>query len=109
MSAAARRPWRGITSEIGAKATSAGRYGPPGLIRQPTRLRIDWEDADTLRLQFDAGNQTRLLHFTPQAPRERSLQGDSTANWFRQTQSRGVFAANTPTHGRLAAGSTRRT
>jgi hypothetical protein len=74
-------------------------YGPPGLIRQPTRLRIDWEDADTLRLQFDAGNQTRLLHFTPQARRERSLQGDSTANWFRQTQSRGVFAANTPSTG----------
>ena len=32
-------------------------------------------------------------------PRERSLQGDSTANWFRQTQSRGVFAANTPRTG----------
>lgn len=69
------------------------------MIRQPTRLRIDWEDAETLRLQFDAGNQTRLLHFAPQAPRERSLQGDSTAKWFRQTQSRGVFAANTPSTG----------
>lgn len=75
-------------------------YGPPGLIRQPTRLRIDWSDADTLRLQFDAGNQTRLLHFTPQAAAgERSLQGVSTAQWFRQTQSRGVFAANTPSTG----------
>jgi hypothetical protein len=74
-------------------------YGPPGLIRQPTRLRIDWRDADTLRLQFDAGEQTRLLHFTPQAAAERSLQGVSTAQWFRQTQSRGVFAANTPSSG----------
>ena len=74
-------------------------YGPPGLIRQPTRLRIDWQDADTLRLQFDAGNQTRVLHFAPQPVRERSLQGDSTAKWFRQTQSRGVFAANTPKTG----------
>jgi hypothetical protein len=74
-------------------------YGPPGLIRQPTRLRVDWQDADTLRLQFDAGNQTRLLHFTPQAARTRSLQGDSAAKWFRQTQSRGVFAANTPKTG----------
>jgi hypothetical protein len=69
------------------------------LVRQPTRLRIEWEDADTLRLQFDAGNQTRRLHFAPQAPRERSLQGDSTAKWFRQTQSRGVFGANTPSTG----------
>ncbi len=74
-------------------------YGPPGLIRQPTRLRIDWEGADTLRLQFDAGNQTRLFHFAPQAAGERSLQGDSAAKWFRQTQSRGVFAANTPDTG----------
>lgn len=74
-------------------------YGPPGLIRQPTRLRIDWQDADTLRLQFDAGNQTRLLHFAPQAARARSLQGDSAARWFRQTQSRGVFAASTPNTG----------
>ena len=82
-------------------------YGPPGLIRQPTRLRIEWEDAETLRLQFDAGNQTRLLHFAPQAPRERSLQGDTTAKWFRQTQSRGVFAANTPrTGGSLQAHTT---
>jgi glyoxylase-like metal-dependent hydrolase (beta-lactamase superfamily II) len=54
---------------------------------------------DTLRLQFDAGNQTRMLHFAPQTAHERSLQGDSTAKWFRQTQSRGVFAANTPTTG----------
>jgi hypothetical protein len=74
-------------------------YGPPGLIRQPTRLRIDWEDADTLRLQFDAGNQTRRLRFAPHASGERSLQGDSVAKWFRQTQSRGVFAAQTPDTG----------
>jgi hypothetical protein len=74
-------------------------YGPPGLIRQPTRLRIDWEDGDTLRLQFDAGNQTRRLRFKPQSPGGRSLQGDSAAKWFRQTQSRGVFAAQTPKTG----------
>jgi hypothetical protein len=74
-------------------------FGPPGLIRQPTRLRIDWQGADTLRLQFDAGNQTRLFHFTSQPVGEPSLQGESTASWFRQTQSRGVFAANTPASG----------
>ncbi len=46
----------------------------PGLIRQPTRLRIDWQDADTLRLQFDAGNQTRLfaLHAAAGAASDRS-------------------------------------
>jgi len=82
-----------------AEGSFCRAYGPPGLIRQPTRLRIDWQDADTLRLQFDAGNQTRMLHFAPQTAHERSLQGDSTAKWFRQTQSRGLFAANTPTTG----------
>jgi len=74
-------------------------FGPPGLIRQPTRLRIDWEGNDTLRLQFDAGNQTRRFHFAPRAPGERSLQGYSEAKWFRQIQSRGVFAARTPPTG----------
>ena len=74
-------------------------YGPPGLIRQPTRLRIDWEDADTLRLEFDAGRQTRHLRFKPQPPGAPSLQGDSAAQWFRQPRARGVAAAQTPKTG----------
>jgi hypothetical protein len=74
-------------------------FGPPGLIRQPTRLRIDWETGDTLRLQFDAGRQTRRLEFAPTAPGEPSLQGRSTAQWYRQPQSRGVFGVRTPSTG----------
>lgn len=38
-------------------------FGPPGLIRQPGRIRIRWEDDDTLQLDFDAGSQTRRLQF----------------------------------------------
>jgi len=71
-------------------------FAGPGLMRQPTRIRIDWEDDDTLRLEFDAGRQVRRLEFTPQAPGERALQGYSEAQWFRQTQSRGVFGQRTP-------------
>jgi hypothetical protein len=71
-------------------------FGPPGLIRQPTRLRVSWEDDDTLLLQFDAGTQTRRLLFRRTEPGARSLQGHSEASWFRQTQSRGVFGALTP-------------
>jgi len=74
-------------------------FAGPGLIRQPTRIRIDWEDDDTLRLEFDAGRQVRRLEFTPQAPGERALQGYSEAQWFRQTQSRGVFGQRTPPEG----------
>src|SRR5690606_16055585 len=66
---------------------------------QPTRVRIDWEDDDTLRLEFDAGRQSRRFEFAAQAPAERSLQGHSEAQWFRQSQSRGVFGQRTPPEG----------
>ena len=74
-------------------------FAGPGLMRQPTRIRIDWEDADTLRLEFDAGRQVRRFEFVLQSPAERSLQGYSAAHWFRQTQSRGVFGQRTPPEG----------
>jgi len=72
-------------------------FGPPGLIRQPTRMRVSWEGDDTLLLEFDAGRQTRRLQFEPSAPAaEPTLQGHSEAAWFRQGQARAVFAPNTP-------------
>jgi len=74
-------------------------FAGPGLMRQPTRIRIEWEDDDTLRLEFDAGRQVRRFDFAPQPTAERSLQGYSEAQWFRQTQSRGVFGARTPPDG----------
>ena len=74
-------------------------FAGPGLMRQPTRIRIDWEDDDTLRLEFDAGRQVRRFEFAPQAPAERSLQGYSEAQWFRQRQSRGVLGQRTPPGG----------
>jgi hypothetical protein len=75
-------------------------FGPAGLIRQPTRIRVSWEGDDTLRLEFDAGRQTRRLHFEPPEQRvEPSLQGRSVASWYRQQQSRGVFGGGTPPDG----------
>ena len=73
-------------------------FGPPGLIRQPGRLRIRWEDDSTLRVEFDAGTQIRRFHFGPaQTAGVRSLQGHSEAKWFRQSQNRGVFGGGIPT------------
>src|SRR5437867_2799729 len=50
-----------------AKDEAAGEqckgYGPVGVMRLPTRLRITWQDANTLKLETDTGTQTRLLHF----------------------------------------------
>jgi hypothetical protein len=57
-------------------------FGVGGLTRQPGRVRISWQDDETLKLEFDAGTQTRLLHVgdTP-PPSGRSLQGFSAASW----------------------------
>ena len=58
-------------------------YGAGGSLRVPTRLNITWLDDNTLKVQMDAGNQTRLLHFVPETPRpaEKTLQGYSVATW----------------------------
>ena len=57
-------------------------YGAASVMRLPTRLHITWADGDTLRIETDAGTQTRLLHFgeTP-AHAERTWQGESLAMW----------------------------
>ena len=66
-------------------------FGAGGIIRQPGRIHIDWEDPDTLRIDFDAGTQTRLLHFDPSVPPpgERTWQGHSVAEWERPPLGRG--------------------
>ncbi len=66
-------------------------YGMGGLMRQPTRLRISWQDPQTLKIETDAGVQTRLLRFDPNAakPTARSLQGFSAASWERTGGRRG--------------------
>jgi hypothetical protein len=70
-------------------------YGVGGIMRMPGRLRISWQDDYTLKIETDAGQQTRLLHFnrpaaaggkastsrTPAASTARTLQGTSTAVW----------------------------
>ncbi len=69
-----------------AQVQAAGRaceaYGAPVLLRQPGRIRIGWQDGGTLRMDADAGQQTRLLQFRPPstlgAP---TLQGVSVAQW----------------------------
>jgi hypothetical protein len=60
-------------------------YGVGGLMRQPGRLHITWADDDTLKVEFDAGTQTRLLEFgtASAAGGERTWQGFSRAEWQR--------------------------
>src|SRR5580765_1945620 len=61
-------------------------YGAPALLRVPGRLHITWQDDQTLRMDSDAGKQTRVFHFgdwKPLAGGPPTLQGDSTATWER--------------------------
>ena len=70
-------------------------YGAPALLRVPERLHITWMDDETLRLETDAGKQTRLFHFGEwKAPAgAATLQGDSAATWERGGGGRGAAAA----------------
>jgi len=61
-------------------------YGAGNIMSVPGRLHITWQDADTLRIDTDAGTQTRIFHFSPRASAtvpsgSRSWQGESTATW----------------------------
>jgi len=57
-------------------------FGVGGLTRMPGRLHVTWQDDRTLKLEFDAGTQTRLLRFgqAPPSPAP-TWQGDSAAAW----------------------------
>ncbi len=58
-------------------------YGAPAILRVPGRLHITWQDDQTMKMDTDAGKQTRLFHFgnwkSPGAAS--SIQGDSVAEW----------------------------
>jgi hypothetical protein len=77
-----------------AKDEAAGEqcraYGAAGIMRMPTRLNITWENDNALRIDTDAGTQTRRLYFgAPPAPGEKSWQGHSVANWELAAAGRG--------------------
>ena len=72
-------------------------YGAANVMRLPGRIHVTWQDASTLRIETDAGTQTRLFRFpstgsgqadaTPAG--EASWQGQSTARWVYGPPARG--------------------
>ena len=59
-------------------------YGAGAIMSVPGRLHITWQDADTLRIDTDAGTQTRLFRFSARAAASApSWQGESSATWER--------------------------
>jgi hypothetical protein len=73
-------------------------YGAGGILRAPGRLHVTWADDQTLKVETDAGTQTRLFHF---AAFERAAaptwQGNSAASW----QMVGAVRGSPPTGGSL--------
>ena len=63
-------------------------YGAAAIMRVPGRLRIAWENDTTLKIDTDAGQQTRLLLFDKsiKPPAERTWQGHTAADWERIPQ-----------------------
>jgi hypothetical protein len=58
-------------------------YAAGGSMRVPGRLNVTWADDNTLKIDMDAGTQTRLLHFNAPQPSslQKTLQGYSVATW----------------------------
>jgi len=83
-----------------AKDEAAGdqckSYGAPAILRVPEHIHITWQDDQTLKLETDAGKQTRIFHFgngkgagsgEEVAPGDaHTLQGDSVAQWETQRE-----------------------
>ena len=83
-------------------------YGAAAIMRMPLRVHITWQDDNTLQIDTDAGQQTRLFRFGETVPSDTpaTWQGYSVANWERPPQgveggrTLGVFARRTGTRGR---------
>jgi len=66
-------------------------YGAANIMRVPGRVHITWQDDNTLRLETDAGTQTRLFAFgAAPASAEPSWQGQSVAEWQYAPAARGA-------------------
>lgn len=95
-----------------AKDDAAGlqckAFGAAGVMRQPLRVHITWANPNTLKIETDAGQQTRLLNFdsSARANGAPSWQGHSAATWegigqTNQPQGGGPGGARAPRRGSL--------
>ena len=71
-------PEADVANDLECKA-----FGAAAIMRMPTRIRVAWENDETLRFDFDYGEQTRLAHFDESTPLgERTWQGQAVAGWI---------------------------
>jgi hypothetical protein len=85
-------------------------YGAAAVMRVPGRLHITWQDDETLRIDLDAGAQTRTLAFRQPRAESGDWQGVSTASWDRSESAMargGLPPAAAPRGGSLKVVTTR--
>jgi len=100
MNGAARRAadaWDPARDEAAGDQCKA--YGVAGVMRLPTRIRISWIDDQTLKIETDAGTQTRTIAFGSPRSTGGDWQGVSVANWDRSASAIGGFLPGPPVRG----------
>jgi hypothetical protein len=78
------RAWDPAADE--AAGLQCKSYGAGAIMRVPGRIHVTWQDDNTLKLDTDAGMQTRLFSFGPPAApaaKPTTWQGNSAARWER--------------------------
>jgi hypothetical protein len=77
--------WDPLKDEAAGEQCKA--YGPGNVMRNPERVHITWQDDNTLKLETDTGQQTRIFKFGTPVDLEKpatgapTLQGESIAMW----------------------------
>jgi hypothetical protein len=97
--------WDPAKDEESGEACRA--YGAAGIMRLPGRLHITWENDNTIKMDLDAGTQTRRFVFgaAPASAGEPTWQGSSTARWMFPPGGRG--RGERPQTGQLVVTTTR--
>ena len=109
MTAAARQmadAWDPAKDE--AAAEQCRGYGAPGVMRLPGRIRISWLDERTLKMELEAGSQTRVFHFAdasgPTFAAAPARQGGTNLpepTWQGQSRAQWQYTVNPPRSGEL--------
>jgi hypothetical protein len=82
-----------------ASGNQCKAYGAGGIMRIPGRLHITWDNDNTLRIDYDAGKQSRIIHMVNapslgggllnealrSKPAQSALQGYSVGTWQMRT------------------------
>jgi hypothetical protein len=90
MNAEARRialAWDAAKDEAAGDQCKA--YGAPNIMRIPGRIHVTWQDDQTMKLETDAGTQTRTFEFATPKIQPGGWQGVSQASWDTVPAGRG--------------------